>query len=332
MPGRSSVPCSSTSISAVVVRVTGVQERRDTRDLGAERRLGRHVADDAHGRARLDVAEHPLRERDRHAHRIRVADHEQRRARRGELPHLGGTAADDTRDRRADRRLAERAAPLLDQRRRLPKLRLHQEQLRLRGQCFGLRGLELGGTAQIARDDGLHALQRSLRPRGIGFGLLHARFGHAETRLRLAQLFLELGRPQPHERRAGFDSIAVVDEHLDDAPRNFGIDLRLIARQDGSRKPLLERQRPLPDLHGLDGRNFLLVVSPVAVRRGIARREQQRGRPCCELADAYLHSRRRSLYGLRGPCAASARRAGAACHAWIVRDMRGAPRPSRTLL
>jgi hypothetical protein len=53
-----------------------MQERRDSRDLAGDRLLGRRVADDADWGVGCDIAEHALRERDRHAHRARVADDE----------------------------------------------------------------------------------------------------------------------------------------------------------------------------------------------------------------------------------------------------------------
>ena len=133
MPGRSSVRCSSTSISAFVVRVTECKNG-EIREISAT--IGCSGAASLKMLTGVPVSMYPsMRWVSVTVTRIepRIADYEQRRARRRELPDLGVAAADDARDRRADRRLVERAAPFLDERCGLLPLGLHEQELGLRG-------------------------------------------------------------------------------------------------------------------------------------------------------------------------------------------------------
>src|SRR5690606_11838959 len=105
--------------------------------------------------------------------------------------------------------------------------------------------------------------ERRLDACELGLGLRDARLRHGQAGVRLPQTLGKLRVAQTDERPALLDGIAVRREHLDDACADLGEDFGLIARDDGAREALFERQRAVTNLDGFDDRNAVAVVAPV---------------------------------------------------------------------
>ena len=201
------------------------------------------------------MLKHRLREGNLYDQRIEVAELKEDGVGTGDHPDLGGALADAPRDGGTDQRARESGSPfgrfgarLLDARRGLPGARI-------RGGELGFEGLELLLADQLLRCELARAGDPRLELAGPGSRFCRGGLGHADARLRLAELIAKAGLIEANQRLTSLHLLTAPDVDLHDRRRDLGADGDLVLRADCAADALTQGKGSFAGLNGLDRRS-----------------------------------------------------------------------------
>ena len=243
-----------------------LRDRGNEGDVGADRIVRRGVEHDARLRAQRDFPGHRLGQIDVHVDVAEIVHRVDAAASGKHFAWLREPGLDPRTDRRDERGVVDlRLQPIrrglcgVDRRRGLHHLHLGAIELGAARQHLGVVELRL-----LLADGALaHQLLGAcvILGRVVVGGLLHPNLRQRDVAavlrlldlcLRLAQLRLQRGGVHPSHDLAGLDRIALIDQHVLDAPRILGRDVDLfrleaaVAARETWRQRRLPQQEPSP--------------------------------------------------------------------------------------